>query len=214
MKKPQLVWLAPAALLVLSACGISTMPSHDEWYTKHYYIMQDFERQAYKKYSPAGRLEFQQVFWEARDPKSKKIYDERMVYVMMTYKRDNARQPWNCDRGRIYLLNGPPNDVESRQNNDWTISTGLGGGGVANLGDRTNEDISANTLEVWIYRYDKYLVQYIFYFKPPNEWRLAPTSFDGNRYLGALEIWSKENTFPIQRPDEYNLKLEELKSIR
>jgi len=214
MKKLQLIGLVPAALLVLSACGISTMPSHDEWYTKHYYIMQDFERQTYKHLSAAARLEFQKAFWEARDPKSKKIYDERMAYVVMTYKRDNARQPWNCDRGRIYLLNGPPNDVESRQNANWAMGIQQGAGGVSTAADRTNEDISANTLEIWIYRYDKYLVEYAFYFKPPNEWRLAPTAFDGNRYLGALETWSKENTYPIRDLGEYTLKLDELKTIQ
>jgi GWxTD domain-containing protein len=212
MKKRQCLWLVPAGLLVLAACGIKGMPSHDEWYTKHYYIMQDFERQTYKELSPAARLEFQTAFWEARDPKSKAVFDERMGYVMKTYKRDNSRQPWNCDRGRIYLLNGPPNDVELKQNEDWTMGHGFGTG-VTSSGDRTNEDISASTLEIWIYRYDKYLVQYTFYFKPPNEWRLAPTGFDGNRYLGALEIWSKENTFPIRNPEEYNLRLDDLKSI-
>jgi len=213
MKKLQCVWLVPAALLTLSACGVNTMPSRDEWYTKHYYLMQDFERQAYKQFSPAARLEFQTVYWEARDPKSKKIFDERMDFVMKTYKRDNARQPWNCDRARIYLLNGPANQVEMAPNDRWGTQFGVGEG-AAGVSDRTNEDISANTLEVWTYRYDKYLVQYAFIFNAPNEWRLSPSRFAGNRYLGALEIWSKENTFPIRDPGEYKFKLEELKSIQ
>ncbi len=213
MKKLLLVALVPAALMSLSSCGLKMMPTHDEWYTKHYYIMQDFERATYKELSPAARLEFQKAFWEARHPKSKQIFDERMDFVMKTYKRDNAKQPWNCDRARIYLLNGPANQVEMAPNDSWGVQTGFGAG-VASLGDRTNEDISANTLEVWTYRFDKYLVQYGFVFSPPNNWHLTQTSFAGNRYLGALETWSKENTYPIVNPESYNLKLSELKSIR
>jgi GWxTD domain-containing protein len=211
MKKVALALLIPAAAMILAACGIATMPSHDDWYTKHYYIMQDFERDTYKKLSAAARLDFQKLFWEARDPKSKKIFDERLDFVMKTYKRDNARQPWNCDRARIYLLNGSPNDVESAQNANWTMQTQPGGGGVASLDDRTNEDISGNTQEVWTYRWEIYIVNYVFTFRPPNEWRFTG---GGGRYLGALEIWSKENTYGILNRGEYDLKIEELKSLK
>ena len=213
MKKLRFVWLAAAVLLAFSSCGINTMPSHDEWYTKHYYIMQDFERQTYKELSPAARLEFQTAFWEARDPKSKKIFDERMLYVMKTYKRDNYNQPWNCDRARIYLLNGPPNDVEVKQNASWAmgVQQGVGAGVSTTSGDRTNEDISANTSEFWIYRWDIYLVSYVFTFRPPNEWRYSSGT---GRYLGALEEWSKENTYGVLNESDYKLKLDGLKSIQ
>ncbi|OGD19949.1 MAG: hypothetical protein A2W03_15850 [Candidatus Aminicenantes bacterium RBG_16_63_16] len=213
MKKLRFVWLAAAVLLAFSSCGINTMPSHDEWYTKHYYIMQDFERQTYKELSPAARLEFQTAFWEARDPKSKKIFDERMLYVMKTYKRDNYNQPWNCDRARIYLLNGPPNDVEVKQNTNWAmgVQQGTGAGMSTTSSDRTNEDISANTSEFWIYRWDIYLVSYVFTFRPPNEWRYSSGT---GRYLGALEEWSKENTYGVLNESDYKLKLDGLKSIQ
>ena len=213
MKKLHYLWLIAAAQLVFSSCGINTMPSHDEWYTKHYYIMQDFERQTYKELSPAARLEFQTAFWEARDPKSKKVFDERMLYVMKTYKRDNYNQPWNCDRARIYLLNGPPNDVEVKQNANWAmgVQQGAGAGISTSSSDRTNEDISANTSELWIYRWDIYLVSYVFTFRSPNEWRYSSGT---GRYLGALEEWSKENTYGVLNPSDYRLKLDGLKSIR
>jgi GWxTD domain-containing protein len=212
MKKLALAALIPAAAMVLASCGISSMPSRDEWYTKHYYIMQDFERDAYKHLSPAARLEFQKLFWEARDPKSKAVFDERMDYVMKTYKRDNYRQPWNCDRARIYLLNGPPNDVESKQNNDFATSVAQGvGGGVASGSDRTNEDVSAVYQEVWTYRWDIYLVNYTFTFRQPNEWRYSSGS---GRYLGELEKWSKVNTYGILNRGDYDLKLEGLKSVK
>ncbi len=212
MKKLLLVGLIPAALLSLWSCGVKTMPSHDEWYTQHYYVMQDFERRAYKELSPAARQEFHKAFWEARDPKSKAVFDERMAYVMRTYKRDNFRQPWNCDRARVYLLNGPANDIEVTQNTNWATGFQPGAGsGVATSGDRTNEDISANTAEVWTYRWDIYLVNYVFTFRPPNEWRYSSGT---GRYLGALEEWSKENTYGILDPGEYQIKLDELKSLQ
>jgi GWxTD domain-containing protein len=212
MKKVALASLIPSILMIFASCGLNMMPTHDEWYTKHYYTMQDFERDTYKKLTPAARLEFQKLFWEARDPKSKKVFDERMDYVMRVYKRDNSRQPWNCDRARIYLLNGPPNDVETTQNTNWATSLQQGAGsGVASSTDRTNEDISAVTLEVWTYRWEIYIVNYVFTFRPPNEWRY--TSGTG-RYLGALEIWSKENTYGILNRGEYDMKIEELKSLK
>ena len=209
--------LISAALLLGAAaafisCGIATMPTGDEWYTKHYYVMQDFERHAYKKLTPDARLEFQKLFWEARDPKSKSVFDERMSYVLKTYKRDNARQPWNCDRARIYLLNGPPNDVDSTQNVNWAMSVQQAATtGVASTGGRNNEDISAVTQEVWTYRWDIYLVRYVFTFQPPNDWRYSSGT---GRYLGELEDWSKLNTFGIRDRANYELRLEALKSIK
>jgi GWxTD domain-containing protein len=198
------------------SCSISMIPTKDEWYTKHYIIMQDFERQLYRDLSPAARLEFQKLFWEARDPESKKIFDERMNFVMKTYKRDNSRQPWNCDRARIYMLNGSPASIDSKQMDDWATQVQQGGGvsGAAGGSDRTNEDISGNYAEIWTYQYDKYLVQYAFTFKPPNEWRMAQAQFAGNRYIGALENQSKEMTYGILNPDQYGQQLERLKDMK
>jgi GWxTD domain-containing protein len=202
-------------ILFLVSCGVSMMPSKDAWYTQHYVIMQDFEREAYKDFSPAARLEFQKLFWEARSPESKKEFDKRMASVAKAFKKENAHQPWNTDRGRIYLLNGDPIQVDHRQNVDWSMKVQEGGAkGVAESDDRSGEDVGANTAEIWTYRYDKYLVNYVFAFKSPNEWRLAQTSFEGNRYYGALETQSKELTYTILEPEQYKQKLEALKSIK
>ena len=203
-----------AALAVAAACGVNTMPSKDPWFAQHYIIMQDFERQAYREMSAPARLEFQTLFWSARDPDSKAEFDKRMAYILKTYKRDNSRQPFNCDRARIYLLNGSPASIDYTQT-DWTTSVSQG---VAKSGtgttDRSNEDISATTAEVWTYPYDRFFVKYSFAFNPPNEWRLIPTDFSGNRYLGALEIQSKEQTYGILDPDQYTKKVEELKAVQ
>jgi GWxTD domain-containing protein len=200
-------------LIAFISCSISMIPTKDEWYTKHYFIMQDFERQLYRDLSPAARLEFQKLFWEARDPESKKIFDERMDFIMKTYKRDNSRQPWNCDRARIFLLNGPPASIDSRQMDNWTTQVQQGGGvsGAAGGSDRSNEDISGNYAEIWTYQYNEFLVQYAFAFRPPNEWRLAQAQFAGNRYIGALENQSKEITYGILNMDQYTQRIEQLR---
>jgi GWxTD domain-containing protein len=208
---------AVCVLVVLAAgaaCGVSLMPSKDAWYAQHYIIMQDFERQAYREMSETARAAFQAVFWESRDPASKAEFDKRMDYIRKTYKRDNSKQPFNCDRARIYLLNGRPAQIDMTQT-DWTMSVSQGASrsGTATT-DRSNEDISATTAEVWTYPFDKYFVKYSFAFKPPNEWRLIPTEFSGNRYIGALETQSKEQTYGILNPAAYAKKVEELKAVK
>jgi GWxTD domain-containing protein len=201
-------------LLSLISCGIGLMPSKDAWYAQHYFIMQDFEREAYKGLSPAAKLEFQNLFWEARSAESKKEFDKRIAFIAKAFKKENARQPWNTDKGRIYLLNGDPNQIDYRQNTDWAMRVREGAGISGSTDDRTGEDIQANTAEVWIYRYDKYIVNYVFTFKSPNQWHLDQTSFSGNRYYGALETQSREITYGLGDIDQYKKKLENLKSIK
>ena len=40
--------------LVLAACGINLIPSKDDWYAMHYYVMQDYEWQTYKQLGPTS----------------------------------------------------------------------------------------------------------------------------------------------------------------
>lgn len=202
-----------AALALAAACGVSSMPSRDAWFAQHYIIMQDFERQAYKDLTEPARLEFQKLFWAARAPESKAEFDRRIDYIMKTYRRDNSKQPFNCDRARIYLLNGSPASIDYTQT-DWTmnVSQGAGVGGTGTM-DRSNEDISATTAEVWTYPYGNQFVRYAFSFKPPNEWRLNPSATAGNRYVGALETQSKAMTYGILDPQDYEKRIEEMKAI-
>jgi GWxTD domain-containing protein len=200
--------------LFLGACGISLVPSKDDWYAMHYYIMQDFEWKLYKDLSPAARLEFQKLFWASRSPEAKQEFDNRVAYTMKAYKKENSRQPYNVDRAHVYLLNGSPVHIELSQNDNWATRMTQGVGVNASVNDRSNEDVSANTLEVWTYPYDKYLIRYTFYFRSPNEWRLDQAAFSGNRYMGALEEDNKLGLFGVTNPGEYKAKLEQLKSIK
>ena len=208
-------------VLFLGGCGINLVPSKDDWYAKHYYIMQDFEWKLYKELSPAAKLEFQKMFWEVRTPEAKAEFDNRVEYCMKAYKKENARQPFNVDKAHVFLLNGAPAQVEYSQNTNWSMRAIEGGGqGAAGVSDRSGEDVAANTAEIWTYRYGQWLVKYVFAFRPPNEWKLLSQSTIGvaalgdNRYLGQFELENKNGLYGVKDVNAYKEKLEALKAIK
>lgn len=191
---------------------VNALPKKDTWYTMHYFLMQDYERKAYKKLSPNGKLEFQKVYWESRSPAAKEEFDRRLAYIEPTFKIENSAQPWNTDRARIYLLNGRPAGVEQRQNDFWQGRvTPLGA--QANVStDRSGEDIQGRTLEVWSYPFDRRVVMYAFSFSPPNKW--VQISASDGRYIQGLEQQSRAKTWGPLDEDAYKARLEELKSVK
>ncbi len=201
---------------LVAACGLQMSPSKDPWFAQHYYIMQDFEQQAYKSLSAPAKLEFQKLFWEARTPQSKQVFDSRMVVINETFKKENARQPWNTDRARIFLLNGKPDQVEYKQNDAWVMGIKeQADRGVAQVDDRGGEDVAANQAEEWTFRYKSFLVKYTFQFSRPNSWISRQASnIESNRYLGELELQNKLQTFGIVDEKKYREKLEALKVLK
>jgi GWxTD domain-containing protein len=141
------------------------------------------------------------------------IFMKRLDYVMKAFKKENSRQPWNTDRARIFLLNGNPASIEYKQTDSWAMQVSREGAtGVTQ--ERDKEDIQARTAEVWSYPYKGQLIYYVFAFSAPNKWRLAQGTFSGNRFLGALEIQSKEQTYGINDIEQYTKELENLKKIK
>jgi GWxTD domain-containing protein len=203
-------------VFLLAACGIQFSPSKDSWYALHYYIMQDFERSTYKSLSPAAKLEFQQLFWEVRAPVAKQEFDHRIDYITKNFKKENFKQPWNTDRARVYLLNGNPAEIDSRQNEDWSIRN-LGAqssGQVVGGEDRSSEDVQGLLAEIWSYPFGQVMIQYVFTFSRPNSWKMNTTSFERNRYLGQFELQNKLETYAIVDEKLYKEKLEALKAIK
>lgn len=215
MNKTRWIVLAAAAL-VLTGCAMNMLPTKDPWYAKHFFIMQDFERKAYSEMSEAGRLEFQKIFWTERTPAARVEFDKRLVYIEQNFRRENSAQPWNTDRARVYLLNGSPASLEYTQNDNWAMQTTGGAAmtGAAGVNSRANEDIQANTLEVWSYPYQQFLVAYAFSFQPPNKWKAVTMTAGGARYIGDLEQMNKMTQWGPKDPDAYVRKLDELKAIR
>lgn len=196
------------------ACGMNMLSSHDPWYAQHYFLMQDYERNTYRSLSENGRLEFQKMFWEARSPEAKKLFDARMDYIVQNFKNENFKQPWNTDRARVYLLNGNPASIERSQNDSWGSTIRQPGTGTAGMTSRSNEDIQATTLEVWTYPFDRFVVVYGFSFDQPNKWRAAVMTAGGSRYIGEFELRNKMETWGALDPDSYFRKLEALKTIK
>src|SRR5512136_1658880 len=115
------------SVLAGAAAATAAIPKKDTWYTEHYMIMQDFERKLYRDLSEEGRKGFQDLFWAARTGEARAKYKARMEFVTKNYKTENKRQPWNTDRGRTYLLNGPPASIDYDQRVDLASIGGLTG---------------------------------------------------------------------------------------
>lgn len=197
-----------------SACGMNLLPAHDEWYARHYFIMQKFENDAYKNLSENGRAEFRKIFWEVRSPVAKPEFEARMQYITENFKDDNRSQPWNCDRARIYLLNGSPASRDYTQNDGWAMRNRPGSGQIGSVDDRTGEDIQARSLEVWSYPFGRFFVYYAFAFEPPNKWKQAAPATNEGRYNSWLELQNRVETWGAQDEEIYKAKLTDLKSIK
>jgi GWxTD domain-containing protein len=190
-------------VLALAGCGINTMPTKDVWFTQHYIIMQDFERSAYRSLSAEGKKAFQELFWSARTQDARATFDARLEYVKENFWKENSQQPWNTDRSRVYLLNGSPASIDVDQNNSWAMSGSPTA--MTQASDRTNEDVAANRAERWTYQYDKYLINYIFAFVQPYQWKITTTT--GSRYLGDFENYNRTVTFGITDLERYQQAL-------
>ena len=98
----------------------SETSSYDRWLNQEVpYIITDTERAAFKKLSTdEEREKFIAQFWERRNPNPgspenefKKEHYERIAYAN---KHWGSNLPgWRTDRGRIYIVYGPPDEIES-----------------------------------------------------------------------------------------------------
>src|SRR5262249_29289966 len=102
------------------------------------YIIADEERAAFQKLTTdEERGKFIEQFWLRRDPtpgtienEAKEEHYRRIAYANERY-RSSSRPGWQTDRGRMYIVCGPPDEIES-----------LPGGGAQTY-----------PLEIWRYRY-------------------------------------------------------------
>ncbi len=203
-----LIFLAAAPGLVQAAA------KKDAWYAQLYFLMQDYERKAYKALAPNGKLEFQKVYWEFRSPAIKEEFDRRLAYIEPTFKNENSAQPWNTDRARIYLLHGRPAGVEQRQNDFWTGQVSIPGSSSSGSMDRSREDIQGKTLEVWAYPFEREVVYYGFQFEAPNKWVQVQISPSAGRYIQGLEKRSRVQTWGPSDEAAYKARLDGLKTIK
>jgi len=202
------------ALLAVAPRVVDAAAKKDAWYAQHYFLMQDYERKAYKALTPNGKLEFQKVYWEFRSPAIREEFDRRLAYIEPTFKNENSAQPWNTDRGRIYLLHGRPAGIDQRQNDFWTGQYTPPGAQAGISSDRSGEDIQGKTLEIWAYPFEREVVYYGFQFQPPSKWIQVQISPSAGRYIQGLERRSRVETWGPSDEDAYKARLEELKAIK
>ncbi len=118
------------SLLVLLICPVlgqkkikesDLRPQYQEWLNLVAYIIMPQEKDVFLRLtSDIDRDIFIQSFWKQRDPTpgtpENEYRDEiqkRFAYVNKEFSKDTPRPGWMTDRGRIYMILGPPQYRES-----------------------------------------------------------------------------------------------------
>src|SRR5215210_6500409 len=113
------------------------------------YIITDEERKAFKKLeTDEEREQFIEAFWRRRDPdpdtdenEYKEEYYERIAYANEHYA--SGIPGWKSDRGRIYIMYGKADEVETHPSGGAYDRPSYQGGGST----------TTYPFEIWFYRY-------------------------------------------------------------
>ena len=113
------------------------------------YIITDEERAAFKKFTTdEEREQFVEAFWERRNPSPgspenefKEEYYRRIAYANEHYA--SGIPGWRTDRGRIYIMWGPADEIESHPS----------GGSYERPLEEGGGETSTYPFETWRYRY-------------------------------------------------------------
>ena len=113
------------------------------------YIITDDERAAFKKFTTdEEREQFVEQFWERRSPNPgspenefKEEYYRRIAYANEHYA--SGIPGWRTDRGRIYIMWGPADEIESHPS----------GGSYDRPADEGGGETATFPFEKWRYRY-------------------------------------------------------------
>jgi len=113
------------------------------------YIITDEERAAFKRLSTdEEREQFIEQFWLRRDPtpdtvenEFKEEHYERIAYANERYA--SGKPGWKTDRGRIYIIHGKPDEIQSHPSGGTYDRPFNEGGGTT----------STYPFEIWTYRW-------------------------------------------------------------
>jgi GWxTD domain-containing protein len=113
------------------------------------YIISDEEKAAFKKLGTDDeREQFIETFWERRNPNPgspdnefKEEYYRRIAYANERYS--SGIPGWKTDRGRIYIMYGPPDEIEAHSS----------GGAYERPMNEGGGSTSTYPFERWRYRY-------------------------------------------------------------
>lgn len=198
--------LSGLALLFTLSCAPSAGvrifqdPDIQDFSDKARLIMTDEELKIWK-FLPdeTSRREFIDEFWKVRDPdpgtdenEAREEFEERIRYANTWFgshnprrgrdsrneEEESSRRGWNEDRGRIYIILGPPDALQF---------IGPGGEQISFDGSRIRPGAEQWTHEQWIY--DRYRLFVLFSRSSGGAWRIA--SYDSQ--LFEVLDWAKLN---------------------
>jgi GWxTD domain-containing protein len=109
------------------------------------YIITEEERAIFEKLStPEEKEQFIEQFWFRRDPDPRTAVNEfkEEHYRRIAYANERFRS-WRTDRGRIYIIHGPPAEIESHPSGGRYQRPMSEGGG----------ETSTFPFQIWRYRY-------------------------------------------------------------
>ncbi len=117
-----------------------------QWLQDVSYIITDEERAVFENLQTAEEIEnFIDQFWRRRDPKGTGQEVREEHYRRIAYANQHFHSGvsgWKTDRGRVYIINGKPDSIESHaQGEQYYRSSTEGGGSTATY-----------AFEVWHYR--------------------------------------------------------------
>lgn len=124
--------------------------AYKDWLDKDVtYIITDEERKAFKKLATDDERErFIEEFWRRRDPdpdtdenEYREEYYERIAYANERFA--SGIPGWKTDRGRIWIMYGKPDELESHPSGGSYQRPSYHGGGST----------STYPFEIWFYRY-------------------------------------------------------------
>jgi GWxTD domain-containing protein len=107
-------------------------PFFRDWLEKDVaYIIAPKEREVFLRLdNDRERTAFIEAFWKQRDPtpgtpanEFKDEHYKRMAYADQYFGRDTTRPGWTTDRGRIYILLGPPIDISRFEGESYVHPT-------------------------------------------------------------------------------------------
>lgn len=121
-----LMLLSPLALSASADDRVDRLPEEDKrWLVEEVpYIISNVERETFLSLqSQQERDAFVEVFWRKRDENPATLDNEyrdehykRLDYVNDFFGRDTFRKGWQTDRGRYYILLGPPRNRQAFEN--------------------------------------------------------------------------------------------------
>lgn len=126
-------------------------PQSEEFLNTTQYIVSDSERKVFLELPPWGREKFIEDFWKRRDPipqteinEFKELYMKRIEIANKLFSK--GRKGYLTDRGRIYVLFGPPDEMIKSE----------GGQYIDPFADARTVQLptreGSKPIETWIYR--------------------------------------------------------------